>query len=65
MIVAYARSTVSNSFDLSRVVLISVKRSPERFEDMRRYKVAQTQTWSHPILLGNQLVIRDAGSVSL
>jgi outer membrane protein assembly factor BamB len=45
--------------------LLVVKRSPERFEEMRRYKVAQTQTWSHPILLGNQLVIRDADSVSV
>jgi outer membrane protein assembly factor BamB len=45
--------------------LLVVKRSPERFEEVRRYKVAQTQTWSHPILLGNHLVIRDADSVSL
>jgi outer membrane protein assembly factor BamB len=45
--------------------LIVVRRSPDRFEELRRYKVAQGQTWSHPILLGNQIVIRDADSVSL
>jgi outer membrane protein assembly factor BamB len=45
--------------------LLVVKRSPDRFEEVRRYKVAQAQTWSHPILLGNQLVIRDADSVSV
>lgn len=45
--------------------LLVVKRSPEGFEEVRRYKVAQTQTWSHPILVGNQLVIRDADSVAL
>jgi outer membrane protein assembly factor BamB len=45
--------------------LLVVKRSPERFEEVRRYKVAQAQTWSHPILIGNQVVIRDAESVSV
>jgi outer membrane protein assembly factor BamB len=45
--------------------LIVVKRSPERFEELRRYKVSQSPTWSHPVLLGGQLIIRDAESVTL
>lgn len=45
--------------------LIVAKRSPERFEELRRYKVSPSQTWSHPVLLGNQLVVRDADSITL
>jgi outer membrane protein assembly factor BamB len=45
--------------------LLVLERSPERFEEVRRYKVAQTPTWAHPVLIGSQIVIRDADSVAL
>jgi outer membrane protein assembly factor BamB len=44
--------------------LIVAARTPERFEELRRYTVASTQTWAHPIVLGGSLVIRDAESVA-
>ena len=45
--------------------LLVVKRNPEKYEEVRRYKVADRQTWAQPVLLGRQVVIRDADSVSL
>jgi outer membrane protein assembly factor BamB len=45
--------------------LLVVRRSPEKFEELRRYKVAETQTWAHPVLVAGGVVIRDADSVAL
>jgi outer membrane protein assembly factor BamB len=45
--------------------LVVIRRSPERFAEVRRYKVAETPTWAHPAVTGKGIVIRDAGSVSL
>ena len=40
-------------------------RRSEAFEELRRYKVAEGQTWAHPVLLGRDVVIRDADSVAV
>jgi outer membrane protein assembly factor BamB len=45
--------------------LIVAKRNPEKFEEVRRYKVAGSATWAHPVLLGRDLLIRDADSIAL
>ncbi len=45
--------------------LIVVKRNPEKYEELRRYKVAEGQTWAHPVLLGREVVIRDGDSVAV
>ncbi len=45
--------------------LLVFRRSPERFEEVRRYKVAQTPTWAHPIVIGSRIIVRDADSVAL
>lgn len=45
--------------------LIVVKRSPEKFEELRRYKVAKSQTFTHPAIAGSSIVVRDAESVAL
>jgi outer membrane protein assembly factor BamB len=45
--------------------LIVVKRNPAKFEEVRRYKVADSQTWAHPVLLGPEVVIRDADSLTV
>ena len=44
--------------------LLVVKRTPEKFEELRRYKVADGQTWAQPVLVPNGIVIRDADSVA-
>ena len=45
--------------------LIVARRNPEKYEELRRYKVAEGQTWAHPVLLGRDVVIRDADSVAV
>jgi outer membrane protein assembly factor BamB len=45
--------------------LIVVKKNPEKFEELHRYKVADSQTWAQPVLLGSDLLIRNATAVSL
>jgi outer membrane protein assembly factor BamB len=45
--------------------LLVATRSPEKFEELRRYKVADSQTWAHPVLLGRELIVRDATSIAL
>jgi len=45
--------------------LIVAKRAPDKYEELRRYKVADSQTWGHPVVLGSQLVIRNADSIAM
>src|SRR5262249_29249832 len=43
--------------------LLLVKRSPAKYEEERRYTVADSATWAVPALLPDGLVIRDAGGL--
>lgn len=43
--------------------LILAKRSPARYEEERRYTVADSATWTVPAILKDSLVIRDASGV--
>ncbi len=45
--------------------LVVATRSPERFEELRRYTVAPTPTWAEPVLLGREILIRDADSIAI
>jgi outer membrane protein assembly factor BamB len=44
--------------------LIVARRTPEKFDELHRYKVADTQTWAQPVLLKNGVVIRNADAVT-
>jgi outer membrane protein assembly factor BamB len=44
--------------------LIVAGRNPEKFEELHRYKVAESQTWAQPVLMGAQLLVRDATNVT-
>ena len=45
--------------------LLVVNRSPDKYHELRRYKVAESQTWAHPVVIGTDLVIRDADSLAV
>jgi outer membrane protein assembly factor BamB len=45
--------------------LLVVKRSPEKYEELHRYKLADSGTWAQPVLLKDGIVVRDTQSVSL
>jgi outer membrane protein assembly factor BamB len=45
-------------------VLIVAKDSASGFEVVKRYDVADSSTWAHPALVGHQLYVRDANSLT-
>ncbi len=45
--------------------LIIAKATAKGFEPVRRYSVAQSPTWAHPILIGHRILIKDADTLSL
>lgn len=45
--------------------LIVTKSSDKGFAPMRRYKVADSQTWAHPVILNDGILIKDASNLSL
>lgn len=45
--------------------LIVVKNSPTAFEVVRRYKVADGETWAEPVFSGNRVFIKDLNHLTL
>ena len=45
--------------------LLIVKKSPEKYEELHRYSVANSGTWAQPVVLKDGILIRDAQSLSL
>ncbi|HKG23001.1 MAG TPA: PQQ-binding-like beta-propeller repeat protein [Blastocatellia bacterium] len=45
--------------------LIVVNKSAAGFEQVARYTVADTPTWSHPVFLGKRILIKDSANLSL
>jgi hypothetical protein len=43
--------------------LIVVKRATPEFTVERRYEVADTSTWAMPVMLGSDILIRDASGL--
>ena len=45
--------------------LLVVRRTPEKYDELKRYKVAESQTWAHPVLVPGGVLIRDATGLTL
>jgi outer membrane protein assembly factor BamB len=45
--------------------LLVVRRTPEKYEELKRYKVAESQTWAHPVLIPGGVLVRDATALTL
>jgi len=45
--------------------LLVVSKNPEKFEELHRYKLADSGTWAQPVVLKEGILVRDAQSVSL
>ena len=45
--------------------LVIARPSPASFEVLRRYTVAQSPTWAHPVVDGNRIFIKDAEALTL
>ncbi len=44
--------------------LLILRRNPSRYDEVRRYRVADGATWGHPALTPQAVVIRDAASIA-
>ena len=45
--------------------LIVARQSDKAFEPLRKYSVADSPTWAHPVVLGHGILIKDATNLSL
>jgi outer membrane protein assembly factor BamB len=45
--------------------LIVAQSSPNGFEPMRRYSVAESATWAQPVISGNRLFVKDVSTLAL
>ncbi|MFN0124692.1 MAG: PQQ-binding-like beta-propeller repeat protein [Blastocatellia bacterium] len=45
--------------------LIAVRVNGGNYEEIKRYKVADSETWAHPAISGKQIVIKDYSSLTL
>jgi len=45
--------------------LIVAKRDAKQFEALKKYSVADSPTWAHPVIVGNRVLIKDASTIAL
>ena len=45
--------------------LVVVRSSRTGFEPLRRYKVADTETWTQPVIVGNRVLVKDVSTLAL
>jgi len=45
--------------------LIVVRSDVKQFEVLKKYSVADSPTWAHPVILGNRILIKDVSSLAL
>ena len=45
--------------------LLVLRATPQRFQPLARYQVADTPTWAHPAVVGNKILVKDRTSLRL
>jgi outer membrane protein assembly factor BamB len=45
--------------------LIIAKKTPESYQILKKYTVADSATWAHPIILGSRILIKDMTNLAL
>ena len=43
--------------------LVVARANPQKYEEVRRYQIAQSALWSHPALTGSSIIVKDADKV--
>jgi hypothetical protein len=44
--------------------LIIARKNPKAYTEIRRYRVAESPTWAHPIVAARQILIKDATTLA-
>jgi outer membrane protein assembly factor BamB len=52
-------------FFLSNNAELTIAKTGTKYEVLKKYTVAQSPTWAHPALTGNQILVKDLKSLSL
>jgi outer membrane protein assembly factor BamB len=45
--------------------LVAIRRTPEKYEELGRYRVAHQGTWAHPVPVNGGLLVKDQASLTL
>ncbi|HUR21998.1 MAG TPA: PQQ-binding-like beta-propeller repeat protein [Vicinamibacterales bacterium] len=40
--------------------LVVARANPQKYEEVRRYQIAQSAVWAHPAITGNSIIVKDA-----
>ena len=43
--------------------LVVARANPQKYEEVRRYQIAQSELWAHPAITGNSIIIKDVDKV--
>ena len=43
--------------------LIVARANPQKYEEVRRYQIAQSAVWAHPAITGRSIIVKDVGKV--
>ncbi len=43
--------------------LVVARANPQKYEEVRRYQIAQSALWAHPAITGNSIIVKDADKV--
>ena len=44
--------------------LVVVRDNPKQFDLVKRYTLAESPVWAHPVLVGNGIVVKDAETLA-
>ncbi len=45
--------------------LIVARTDPKQFEVLKKYSVADSPTWAHPVVVGKTILVKDATNLAL
>jgi outer membrane protein assembly factor BamB len=43
--------------------LVVARANPEKYEEVRRYRIAESALWAHPAITGNSIIVKDVDKV--
>jgi hypothetical protein len=43
--------------------LVVARANPQKYEEVRRYQIAQSALWAHPAITGRSIIVKDVDKV--